>query len=73
LEELRLWGKDVKRWIVEKVTGRSAPNSPETVRMGTRGFSSNEETEDEGTPMVGGRYEGESNAEDEDRLRRWRG
>ncbi|GAA5894043.1 hypothetical protein JCM6882_007969 [Rhodosporidiobolus microsporus] len=52
LEELRLWGKDVKRWVVEKVTGRSAPPSPETNRMGGGMFSSaEEETEGSETPM----------------------
>ncbi|BGP42339.1 glycerol ethanol, ferric requiring protein [Rhodotorula kratochvilovae] len=39
LEELRLWGKDVKRWVVEKVTGREAPMSPETMRMGAPSFT----------------------------------
>lgn len=70
LEELRLWGKDVKRWIVEKVTGRSLPSSPETVRMGTRGFSSTEDTEDEATPMVGRGVD--TSASEEDRRRRFR-
>ncbi|GAA5876803.1 hypothetical protein JCM16303_006290 [Sporobolomyces ruberrimus] len=35
LNELRLWIKDVKRWVAEKVTGREIPQSPELVRMGS--------------------------------------
>ena len=35
LNELRLWVKDVKRWIAEKVTGREIPGSPEVMRMGS--------------------------------------
>lgn len=35
LNELRLWVKDVKRWIGEKVTGREAPQSPVVMRMGS--------------------------------------
>lgn len=42
LEELRLWGKDVKRWVVEKVTGREVPPSPEALRMGSTGFTTSE-------------------------------
>ncbi|BGP18692.1 hypothetical protein JCM10213_006913 [Rhodosporidiobolus nylandii] len=64
LEELRLWGKDVKRWIVEKVTGRSLPSSPETVRLAGGRFDG---VEDERR-----RAEETSTSEDEDR-RRWRG
>ncbi|GAA5908388.1 hypothetical protein JCM8208_006179 [Rhodotorula glutinis] len=40
LEELRLWGKDVKEWIAAKVTGRDVPMSPEALRMGSTGFAS---------------------------------
>jgi len=35
LNELRLWVKDVQRWIAEKVTGREIPGSPDVVRMGS--------------------------------------
>ncbi|GAA6028948.1 hypothetical protein JCM8097_001520 [Rhodosporidiobolus ruineniae] len=60
LDELRLWGKDVKRWVVEKVTGRSAPPSPETSRMGGGVFSSSAEEEESSgaeTPILGvGQY-----------------
>ncbi|GAA6022759.1 hypothetical protein JCM10207_000406, partial [Rhodosporidiobolus poonsookiae] len=50
LEELRLWGKDVKRWVVEKVTGRGVPASPDTYRL-VGGQFSTEESEEE-TPRV---------------------
>lgn len=46
LNELRLWVKDVKRWIAEKITGREIPQSPEIMRMGSYvGIDSSEEDE----------------------------
>ncbi|GAA5897340.1 chloride channel protein [Sporobolomyces salmoneus] len=35
LNELRLWVKDVKRWIAEKITGRESLSSPVISRMGS--------------------------------------
>ncbi|GAA5959780.1 hypothetical protein JCM3765_000100 [Sporobolomyces pararoseus] len=47
LNELRLWVKDVKRWIAEKVTGREIPQSPEIMRMGSYvGIDNSEEDDD---------------------------
>ncbi|KAK4336235.1 Anion/proton exchange transporter GEF1 [Rhodotorula toruloides] len=43
LEELRLWWRDVRRWIAEKVTGRTIPPSPEIQLDGAAVFASSSE------------------------------
>ncbi|GAA6011276.1 hypothetical protein JCM11491_006781 [Sporobolomyces phaffii] len=68
LNELRLWVGDVKRWVVEKVTGRelSRPASPELVRMAHYvGVESGRDDEDA--------EEGEDEVHDPRRTRRGRG
>ncbi|GAA5938809.1 chloride channel protein [Sporobolomyces koalae] len=65
LNELRLWVKDVKRWIAEKVTGREIPASPETLRMGNYvGVGAYDEHEDPGWGI------GPGEQDDDDRSRR---
>ncbi|GAA5982172.1 hypothetical protein JCM11641_000610 [Rhodosporidiobolus odoratus] len=75
LEELRLWGKDVKRWVMEKITGRSLPGSPEMVRLADEDGEAFEEAAEEGARRERrGRTETQETSwsEEEDR-RRWRG
>ncbi|BGP34275.1 glycerol ethanol, ferric requiring protein [Rhodotorula toruloides] len=43
LEELRLWWRDVRRWIAEQVTGRTIPPSPEIQLDGAAVFASSSE------------------------------
>ncbi|GAA6005052.1 chloride channel protein [Rhodotorula paludigena] len=65
LEELRLWGKDVKRWVFEKVTGREAPPSPIASRGGAPQFATGE-----GYELTGADTPGTTSDEDDRRIGR---
>ncbi|GAA5876173.1 hypothetical protein JCM1840_007058 [Sporobolomyces johnsonii] len=77
LDELRLWAKDVRRWVVEKVTGRAVPLSPETVRLGryaSVGGGGAAGVETPPTFVVDEPTEGSTGEEEEEEMhRRWKG